>query len=67
MLAGQAADQARQIRIACQVVVPEGLMASFADSVEAVTTPVVQCRAECRLASGHAQQQGFGAFAMTIR
>lgn len=50
MLAGQAADQAGKVRVAGQELVPEALVAQFADAVQAVAAAVVQGRAEGRLA-----------------
>ena len=42
VLAGQAADQAGEVRVAGEILVPERLVTGFADAVEAMATPVVQ-------------------------
>ncbi|MNE97369.1 hypothetical protein D3C80_1957020 [compost metagenome] len=42
VLAGQAADQAGEVGITSKVLVPERLVARFADAVEAMATSVVQ-------------------------
>ncbi|MNP48142.1 hypothetical protein D3C76_1422430 [compost metagenome] len=42
MLAGQATHQAGAFRIECQVMVPKCLVAGFGDSIQAVSTAVMQ-------------------------
>ncbi|MNE69998.1 hypothetical protein D3C80_1657600 [compost metagenome] len=60
VLAGQAADLAGQVRIECQVLAPQLLMAQLGDAIEAMATLIVQRRTQRRLAGGGAQEQGFG-------
>ncbi|MNR07794.1 hypothetical protein D3C85_1239240 [compost metagenome] len=67
VLAGQAADQAGQVGVTGKVVVPDRLVTVFADTVQAMPTTVVQGRPQGRLAGGDAQQQGFGAGAVTVQ
>ena len=46
VLAGQATDQAGEVRVAGEILVPERLVAGFADAVEAMATSLVQGLAE---------------------
>ena len=50
MLTGQPANQARQIRVVGQVLVPQVRMAYLAYAIKAVTVAIVQGRAQVRLA-----------------
>ena len=50
--------------VQCQVVVPQGAMARLGDAVEAVAAPVMQRRAQFRLAGRDAQQQCFSSRVM---
>ncbi|MCY1180216.1 hypothetical protein D9M73_206460 [compost metagenome] len=64
MLAGQPAYQAGQFGVEGQVVVPERLVAHFANSIQTVSAPIVKRRTQGRLAGGDTQKQGFGRFTM---
>ena len=55
MLAGEAAYQAGTFRVEGQVVVPQGSVAGFGNALQAVAAPIVQGRAQFRLAGGNPQ------------
>lgn len=55
VLAGQATDQAGQLRVTGEELVPQAAVAVLGNAVQAVAAPVVQGGAQCRLAGGNAQ------------
>jgi len=67
MLAGQTADLAGQVRVACQVLIPELRMALATDAIKAMTAAVGEYRAEGLLAGRRAQQQRFGSGGVALQ
>src|SRR5690606_40676600 len=67
VLAGETADAAGKLGVEGQVLVPERLMALFADAIKTVALRGVECAAECRLAGCGPQQQRLGRVAMTLQ